>query len=141
MARKRKKTNSVSVDLSNAGTSALVSEGDHTFEVLEVEKKVGGDSNEPYLNWKVQATDSAGAPIYENTSLQEQSLFALRGMLEACEYEIPDDEFDLDLDDLEGLEFGGTVYHEMYQKKAKAKPKKKPAKKTSKRDNKRIRRR
>ncbi len=112
---------SVSVDLSSAGTSAIVPEGDHRFKVLEVTRKVGNDSGQPYLVWKVQATDVSGAAIYENTSLQDQSLFALRGMLEACGYDIPKSKFNLALGELKDLEFGGTVEHEIYDKKPKAK--------------------
>jgi len=121
MARKSTSKTSVKVDLSDVGTSALVPEGDHPFKVLEVVRKTGQDSGQPYLVWKVQVTDCAGSPIYENTSLQPQSLFALRGMLEACDYEIPDEAFSLDLKELEDLEFAGTVFHEIYEGKKKAK--------------------
>lgn len=112
-----KASNAISLDLSKVEGRVNFKEGDHLLEVLEVTKEEG--SKAPYLNWKMQAVegDSEGAIVYNNTSLSEQSLWNLRTKLEALGVEIPDSEFDLDLDDLVGLTLMGTIELETYEGK------------------------
>lgn len=113
----RTKSNSISLDLSKVEGRVNFKEGDHLLEVMEVTKESGAKAD--YLSWKMQAVegDSEGAIVYNNTSLSEQSLWNLRTKLEALGVEIPDSEFDLDLEELVGLQLMGTIELETYEGK------------------------
>lgn len=116
-SRAAAKSNSISLDLSKVEGRVLFKEGDHLLEVMEVTKEDGNKG--PYLNWKMQAAegDSEGAIVYNNTSMSEASLWNLRTKLEALGVEIPDSEFELDLDELVGLTLMGTIELETYEGK------------------------
>jgi len=114
MARK-KKGNTVSVDMTGVESSGRVGEGPNllTVEGVSVEEGPNGD----YLNWTFKA--STGGKVWENTSLTPQSLWKLRGLLEALGLEVPDGTLDLDLEEYVGLELGAEIEHEVYQGKKK----------------------
>lgn len=116
-AKKGKKGNSISVDLSEVESKTIVPDGDYLLTVKEVTQEEGQDSGEAYLKWVLQI--EGGGVVYENTSLSEAALWRLRGMLESLGMEIPDDKFDLDLEDLVGEECGGTIVSEVYNQKKK----------------------
>lgn len=113
----RKKSNSISIDLSKVEGRVNFTEGDHLLEVVEVTQEEGQKA--PYLSWQFRAVEgeSEGAVVYNNTSLSEQSLWNLRTCLEALGVEIPDDEFDLDFDELVGLTMMGSIELETYEGK------------------------
>lgn len=99
------------------GKRPLVEPGDYEAAVEEVTRETGDKAD--YLKWVFTISDDdkdhAGQKLYLNTSLSEQSLWNLRGLLEALDVEIPDEEFDLDLAEMAGLEVMLSVEHEKYE--------------------------
>jgi hypothetical protein len=136
MARStRRKSSSLRVNLSNVEERVKVPEGEHPMKVLEVSSEEG--QNGTYLKWKFLITDGEAESgiVYYNTSLLPQALWNLKGLLRALQYDIPDDEFELPLDEFVDLECVGLIEHELYDGKKqsrlsdfwpleKAKPKK-----------------
>ncbi len=98
----------------------VLSEGRHLLQVESIEEKEGSDSGEPYLafKFKVVSDKGSGTPVYDNFSLQPQSLWKLRGMLESMGVEV-DGEFEFTPDDLADHTVGAEVVHEEYQGKVK----------------------
>lgn len=94
--------------------------GVYTVKVVNVEEKEG--QNDPYFSWEFEIVGGKfeGAKLWNNTSLAAQSLWNLRGCLEALGVEIPDDDTEMDLDDLVGLECAVEVEHETYDGKKRA---------------------
>lgn len=122
MVRKSKKNSStISIDLSETESSGVLPEGDYVVEVVKIEQKEG--QRAPYLNWELKVTEGKhkGKKVWNMTSLSAASLWNLRANLEALGYEIPTGAFDLDTEDLIGLEMGVSVEHETYNNKKKAK--------------------
>lgn len=119
MARSRRKTNSLTVDFSGVETLGRFHEdGDYRLRVVEVTQEDG--DKYPYLNWCLESVDDPeGARVYNNTSLAPQSLWNVKAMLEAIGVEVPDSEFDLDLDEYVDLELMGKVEMEPYEGKSR----------------------
>jgi len=115
------KSRNVKVDLSDVDTDGpgVVPDDDYLIAVKKVEEKEGESSGEPYLNWqlKIKKGDHKGKILYHITTLQPQGLFNLRKTLEAGGIEIPSRAMDLDLDELENLEFMVTTEQEEYKGK------------------------
>ena len=90
--RSRKKKNTVSVDFEGveSGGGKPVPDGNYTAALHSVEEKEGESSGEPYLacRWKVVGGKSDGATIFDNISLQPQSLWRFRTILECLGYEV-----------------------------------------------------
>lgn len=116
MARRSKKSNSIKVDFTGVEASGNVREGRQMATVDEVEMKTSENSGNDYINWKLKAK---GGAIYHTTSLQVQSLWNLRNMLEAMGLEVPEGPLELELDEYAGMEVGVEVEHETYQGKKK----------------------
>lgn len=112
----KKNGNSITVDLSDVESGGKVGDGDYLVEVLEVESKDSSTGN-PMLVWKFKVVEGGNGTLYHNTSLQAQALFNLRNVLESLEVEIPDEAFDIDLEEMIGLQCGVTVENEVYQGK------------------------
>lgn len=98
----------------------VLSEGRHLLQVDSIEEKEGESSGEPYLavKFKVVSDKGSGTPVYDNFSLQPQSLWKLRGMLESMGVEV-DGEFEFTSDDLADHTVGAEIVHEEYQGKVK----------------------
>lgn len=111
MARRAaaKKNNIIRVDLSDVDVQGRFREdGEFLLEVVVAEKRKG--DKDDYISWELVSVDEpVGAKVWNNTSLSPQSLWNLRAMLEAMGVEIPDDEFDLDLDEMVGNQLMGVV--------------------------------
>lgn len=122
VTRRKRKANSVNVDLSNVEARVLVQEGEHKIKVVEVSEEQGDKA--PYLKWifEVVSKTNKGGKVYYNTSLAPQALWNLRSLLEALEYEIPDSAFDLDFEELVDLECMVEISHEKYEGRPQAKP-------------------
>lgn len=118
-----KKKSTVSVDFTGVETRVLLPEGVYNAKVDEV--TLEPNDGKPYLKWKFLTIDEDtkldNKPLYNNTSLQPQSLWVLGSLLETLGVERPDGAMDLDLEELVGLELGLVVEHEDYQGKARAK--------------------
>ncbi len=112
---RKTKGNVITIDFTDveSGGGIPTPDGYYTASIKHIEQEVGGDSGEPYLaiRWKT----SLGSTVFDNFSLQPQSLWVLRTMLECAGYEIPDDEYELDIDGMEGLEVGLEVINEDYE--------------------------
>lgn len=123
MSTKAKKGRVLSIDMSDAEGFAVLPEGPATLTVEEITEEEGQESGQPYLKWTLAADSDEGpkGKVWENTSLQPQALFKLRGMLEAFGFEIPDKAMDVDLDELIGCQCRGDIVHEEYKGKNKAK--------------------
>lgn len=119
MARtsRRSKGSSLRVNLAEVEGRVKIPEGEHPIIVTEVTQEEGNAG--AYLKWKFKVTggDAEGGILYYNTSLTPQALWNLKSLLEALNFEIPDDEFDLPLDEFVDLECMGSVEHETYDGK------------------------
>src|ERR1700752_3499984 len=120
-SRRNKGKKTISVDFTGVSVDGgnLLEEGDYPFEVDEIEEKEGEDSGQPYLafKFKVADGDDKGVVAYDNMSLQPQSLWKLRGFMEAAGLETVDGPMDLDIDEMIGLVVTGHVIHEEYRGK------------------------
>lgn len=95
--------------------------GDYAVEVASVEVKEGNEAD--YFAWKFKITEGKykGSTLYYNTSLAEQALWNLKGLLEVIGVEIEDEPSELDISDLEGLTLNVSVELEKYQGKNQSK--------------------
>lgn len=100
----RRKGNVVTVDFTGVKSGgATIPDGRYAAKVIEAEQKQGKESGEPYmqLTWEITSKKCNGRPVqFDNYSLQPQSLWRLKGLLEAMEVEVPDGEQDVDFDEL-----------------------------------------
>ena len=128
MARSKKKTrskkkNTLSVDFEGveSGGGKPVPDGNYNAALNAVEEKEGETSGEPYLScrWKIVGGKSDGATVFDNISLQPQSLWRFRTILECLGYEIEEGPMDIDLDDVIGEECGIEVTNEEWEGKDK----------------------
>lgn len=122
-AKANKKTSKISVDFTGVETRILLPEGVYNAKVQSVEMEP--NDGKPYLKWTFRTIDDDpklnDKPLYNNTSLQPQSLWVLGSLLETLGVDRPDGAMDLDLDELVDLELGLVVEHEEYQGKQRAK--------------------
>lgn len=98
-----------------------VPDGNYLAEVVSVEEKEGNESGEPYLawKWKILEGPGKGATVYDNTSLQPQALWRLRGMLESMGFDVPDGAMDFDEQDCIGEQCILEITNEKYNGKDK----------------------
>lgn len=106
---RRAKNNVIRVDLSDVESQGRFREdGEYPLEVVAATKEKGDKYD--YISWELKCIgEPAGAKVWNNTSLSPQSLWNLRAMLEALGVDIPDEEFDLDLEEMPGLKLTGVV--------------------------------
>ena len=121
--RSRKKKNTLSVDFEGveSGGGKPVPDGNYTATLHAVEEKEGETSGEPYLScrWKIAGGKSDGATVFDNISLQPQSLWRFRTILECLGYEVEEGPMDIDMDDIIGEECGIEVTNEEWEGKDK----------------------
>jgi len=100
--KRRVKGNVIHVDFSGVKSGgATIPDGRYAAKVTAVEQKEGKESGEPYveLTWEVTSQKCSGREVkFDNYSLQPQALWRLKGLLEALEIDVPDDEMDVDFD-------------------------------------------
>ena len=122
MPKKRKK-NVVSIDFTDVEGSNLVSDGEKLVGVYGKTIETGESSGAEYIAWEfiIKAPEEeAGRKLYTNTSLQPQSLWVLRNLLEAAGMEVPQQAMDIDLNDFdEDTELGVMIENEKYKGKDK----------------------
>lgn len=109
-------------DLSSVESSSAVPAGDYLLEVVDVEEGEGDAG--PYLKWTfeiVEGKHKGSKPNSHITSFAASALFNLKGVLAALGVDIPDEAFDLEKDELIGLQCMGTVEHETYKGRKQAK--------------------
>ena len=120
------KGNTVRVDFTGVeagGGSVLLPEGPMLLEVSDISQEVGADSGQPYLAFEFEVVEGKyeGKKAWDNFSLQPQSLWKLRGFLEAAGQDTEDGVQDLDLDEIKGLIVTADIVHEDYKGKPKSK--------------------
>src|SRR3990172_6276387 len=116
---KKRRKSGVSVDFTGVeASSRSVEDGTYLATITSVEEKESGD-DQPYLlfKWQTKPKKGTGAIIFDNASLQPQSLWRLRLLLEAIGEEIPDGVMDLDLDAYVGREAKLEITNEKYEGK------------------------
>jgi hypothetical protein len=103
------------------GKRPRIAPGEYASKVLEVTQEDGDKA--PYLAWQFEVTEgkAEGAKLFYNTSLSKPSLWNLRGLLEAMDVEVPDDEMDIDLTEMVDKEVLLIVDDEEYEGKMKSK--------------------
>lgn len=122
---KSKKKSVISVDftgVSAEGGGRLLPEGPVKLELVDIEEKEGESSGQPYLSFTFEVPEGeefAGTKAWDNMSLQPQSLWKLRGFLEAAGVATEDGPMDIDQDELIGLVVTGNIIHEDYKGKSK----------------------
>lgn len=124
MARMREKSKAKRVTIpgmSGVEGRVTIAEGEYRVRVAEVSEEDG--QNYPYLKWKFNVTGKVhdGAPLFYNTSLAPQALWNLRGLLEAMQFDIPDDDLEIDPSEFTDLELMVNVEHDTYDGKKQAK--------------------
>jgi flagellar biosynthesis GTPase FlhF len=119
-ARKASKKKTVSVNFTGVESRVLLPEDDYHVKVSEVTKEEGSKGD--YLKWVFEVTEGKfeGNKVYFNTSLTEQSLWNLKNLLTTLGVEVPNDELDIDLDELVDLEMMAAIAHENYEGKRQA---------------------
>ena len=82
-AKANKKTSKISVDFTGVETRILLPEGVYNAKVQSVEMEQ--NDGKPYLKWTFRTIDEDpklnDKPLYNNTSLQPQSLWVLGSLL------------------------------------------------------------
>lgn len=124
MATQSRKRADVTVDFSgidSGGGGRLIPEGEINLEVVSIEEKLSKDDN-PYLAWKWKVADGPykGSTVYDNTSLQPQALWRLKGLLEAMKVDVEDGKQGINFGELKGKTCRVEIAHETYQGKDKA---------------------
>lgn len=122
-SRSRKKKGLISVDFEGveSGGGMPIPDGNYTASLVKIEEKEGADSGEPYLScqWKISEGKLEGRKLYDNISLQPQSLWRLRTILECIGYEVEEGPMDIDPSDILEEECGIEVVNEEYDGKDK----------------------
>jgi hypothetical protein len=114
---------SVTVDFTGIEARVLLPEGDMLFEVTAVSKEKSDSSGGDMLVWDIEVAEgkmagTSGPRIY--TSLNENALWKLAGLLTALGVEVPDGPLDIDLAEMVGAQFMGVVTHEEYNQRMQA---------------------
>lgn len=125
MARRTKKGNkaTINVDLSNVQEGAKsIPEGSYVVSVVKTEIKKSNNSGSDYIAIEFEVIEGKhkGAKLFHNCSLQPQALFNLKAVLAALGFDIPGKAFDLDINDMVGLECEVEVADEKYEGKTKS---------------------
>ena len=98
MALKKKRKSTISIpSLSDVETSTRFPEGVYQAKVVACEATTAKTGTEQ-IEWKFEITEGkyAGKKITHYTPLTESSLWKLKKLLEAIGYDIPEEEFDID---------------------------------------------
>lgn len=116
----------VSVDfegVEGGGGSSHVPEGDYGLKISKVIKKKAESSGMDCLYFDLKIfkgnAKGIGKPIRHTCSLQKQSLWNLRNLLEAAGKEVPARALKIDLDKLTNLELGATLVDDQFERDGK----------------------
>jgi len=123
MARSRKgsskkKTNTVSVNFKGVQSRQLLPEDDYRLKLVEANQGESSAGNDQ-IEWVFAVNDGGkydGQKLWFYTPLTENSLWKLHALLTAFGVEVPDDELEIDLEQMveDELEIMGVVQHEPY---------------------------
>jgi hypothetical protein len=110
----------ITVDFTDveSGGAMPTPDGPYTAVMSHAEQTVSQAGNDMIeVRWKTHM----GSTVFDNVTLVPQALWVLRTMLECAGYEIPDAEYDLDVDALIGIEVGLDIVNEEYENKDRPK--------------------
>ena len=117
----------ISVDFTGVetdGGSVHIPEGDYAFKITAAKLKKGGDSGKPYIDFSMMVTQghSKGLKkkIRHTCSLQPQSLWNLRNLMESAGKQVPSKAVKLDVAKMVGYELAGSVVDDEYDGKKKS---------------------
>lgn len=112
---------SININLEGVETSRkTVPEGRYTVTLDETTMEESDKGKYIKFIFEVSEGSCKGSKLFHNASLQPQALFNLKSVLLALGFTIPSKAFDLDLNDLTGLQCEVEVMHEVYEGKKKA---------------------
>jgi hypothetical protein len=112
--------NVITVDFTDveSGGAMPTPDGPYTAVLSHAEQTVSSNGNDMIeVRWKT----NIGSTIFDNFTLVPQALWVLRTMLECAGYDIPDAEYDLDVDALIDVEVGLDIVNEEYESKDRPK--------------------
>lgn len=120
--RRGREGSSVNLDLSRVEISRkAIPEGTYAVVVNKAELTKSREGNNMIkMEFEVTEGPHKGAKLFENCSLQPQALFKLKSVMLALGMNIPEGSFDLDTNDLVGLNCEVEVGHETYEGKKRA---------------------
>ena len=119
--RSSKKTTSIKVNFKGVESRRTPAEGDYLCTVLEAKQEESSKGNDQIvIISEIAEGEYKGAKLYLYCPLSETSLWKLHAFLTALGEEVPEDEMEIDLEELAGKEFMGVVGHETYQGKKNA---------------------
>lgn len=112
------KKTSVSVNFKGVQSRQLLPEDDYRLKLVEAESGESSSGNDQ-ITWVFAVNDGSkfdGQKLWFHTPLTENSLWKLHALLTAMGIEVPDDELDLDLEEMVEAEHEimGVVQHETY---------------------------
>lgn len=92
--------------------------GQYVVRILKAEKATGAESGKDYIHWEVEVVEgeSKGRHLFFNTSLQEQSLWNLKKLLEAAKV-VTNKDGSFNTEDAIGAEFTAVVGQREYEGK------------------------
>lgn len=123
-ARKSKssKNGPVRVNFKGVETRNTPPEGDYPSRVLTWEKGESAAGNDQIeMTCEISRGPVKGSKLYMYFPLAENSLWKLAAFLTALGIDVPQDEMDIDPEDVIGKEFVAVVHHETYNGRKQAK--------------------
>lgn len=117
----------ISVDFTNVSTeggSVHIPEGDYAFKITSAKLKKGGDSGKLYIEFFMTVTQGSSKGLKKKLrhtcSLQPQSLWSLRNLMESAGKQVPSKAVKLDVNKMVGYELAGSVVDDEYDGKKKS---------------------
>jgi hypothetical protein len=109
---------------SGGGVNPRVPESDYGLKCTGADLKKGKDSGEGYIDFAFKLTKGpkrgVGKTLHHSCSLQKQSLWNLRNLLESMGMTVPSKAVKIPVDKLKGKECAGTVVDDEYEGRKKS---------------------
>lgn len=119
---RRKKASTVRVNFKDVESRQTPPEGDYKVEVLEATSDTSSKGNDQIVfTMEISEGKYKGTKLWFYCPLQENSLWKLHAFLSALGAEVEEDEMDIDLSELVGMECVAVLSHETYQGRKRAK--------------------
>lgn len=105
-----------------SGMGVRVPEGDYALKIAKAVLKRGKESQEKYIEFQMEITKEKykGKKLRYTCSLQKQSLWNLRNLIEACGHTAPSKAVKLPLAKMVGWECGGSVVDTQYENRIRS---------------------
>jgi hypothetical protein len=119
------KNEEVTVDFAgveSGGQYVRVPEADYHFKVAKATLRKAKETENPYIETfaEIMKGEQKGKKLRETFSLTKQSLWKLRGFLEACGKQVPSKAVKINVSKMVGWEFAGTTSDDEYEGKKKS---------------------